>query len=280
VRGTVEAYDAPQGAVTLNLLPLEEYVRGVVSAEVTWSWGLFGGTKGSPQNEPWGFQALEAQAVATRSYVAAELVSGGWQPYATTCDAYCQSYPGMTEETPVVDAAVADTVGEILVQPGKAPPPPPVQPPGLPGQPGVPPGLTALGGHVGQSNQPGTPVYAEYSASTGGFTGGGPFPGVVDRGDAICIKSSYYTCNPCHKWSAAVPVSAIEKAFSAIGKLAAVVITQRNGRGALGGRVEAVEIVGTTGLTMTVPAWALGPFLANHNPKHCTSDWYGVTNGP
>ena len=280
VRGTVEAYDAPHGAVTLNLLPLEEYVRGVVSGEVTWSWGLFGGTEGAPQHEPWGFQALEAQAVATRSYLAAELVSGGWQPYATTCDAYCQSYPGVGNETPVVDAAVDDTVGKILEQPGSVQPPPALQPPGLPTQTGVSSRLTGLGGQLGQSKEPGTPVFAEYSASTGGFTGGGPFPGVIDLGDSICIKSSYYTCNPCHRWSAAVPVSALEKAFKSLGKLAEVVITKRNGHGALGGRVESVEIVGTTGLTMTVPSWALGPFLANHNPKHCTSDWYAVTNGP
>jgi hypothetical protein len=33
-------------------------------------------------------------------------------------------------------------------------------------------------------------------------------------------------------------------------------------------------------VTLTIPAWELGPFLANHNPKHCASDWYGVTNGP
>ncbi len=103
---------------------------------------------------------------------------------------------------------------------------------------------------------------------------------MVDRGDVICIKSSYYTCNPCHRWSAAVPVSALEKGFKSIGQLAAVDITQRNGHGALGGRVGSVEIVGTTGVTLTIPAWELGPFLANHNPKHCASDWYGVTNGP
>jgi hypothetical protein len=277
VRGTVQAFDAPHGAVTLNILPLEEYVRGVVSAEVTWSWGLFGGTKGSPQKQAWGFQALEAQAVATRSYVAAEIASGGWQPYATTCDAYCQSYPGMADETPVMDAAVTDTAGEILEQPGQTPPTPvPVQPPGPPGQPGV----SHLGAPGGRSTQPGTPVYAEYGASTGGYTGGGPFPGVVDLGDVVCIKSSYYTCNPCHRWSAAVPVSALEKAFKSIGQLAAVDILQRNGHGALGGRVGSVEIVGTTGVTLTIPAWELGPFLANHNPRHCASDWYGVTNGP
>ena len=98
VRGTVEAYDSPRGAVTLSILPVEEYVRSVISTEVSWSWGLFGGTLGSPQGRPWGFQALEAQAIASRTYVAAEIAAGGWAAYATTCDDQCQSYSGMANE--------------------------------------------------------------------------------------------------------------------------------------------------------------------------------------
>ena len=246
VRGMVEAYDAPSGAVTLNILPIEEYVLDVISAEVSWSWGLFGGSDGSPQGQPWGFQALEAQAVATRSYVAAELAAGGWEPYATTCDSNCQSYAGMADERPDLDAAVADTAGQILEQPA----------------------------------QPEVPVLADYSASTGGYTGGGPFPGVVDSGDAICIKSGYYTCNPCHKWLALVPVHAVEKAYESVGKLAAVEVTQRNGLGALGGRVETIEIVGTSGAKLSVPSYELEPLLARANPDHCASDWFGVVNGP
>lgn len=246
VRGTVEAYDSPRGAVTLSILPVEEYVRSVISAEVSWSWGLFGGSDGSPQDHPWGFQALEAQAVATRSYLAAEVASGGWAPYATACDSYCQSYPGMANESPILNAAVTDTAGQILEQPGT----------------------------------PGTPVFAEYSASSGGYTGSGQFRGVVDRGDVVCIKSGYYTCNPCHKWWASVPVRSVEKTFPSVGKLAAVEVTQRNGLGSLGGRVETVEIVGTTGVKVSVSSYALGSLLAENNPNYCASDWYAVTNGP
>ena len=267
VRGTVEAYDAPSGAVTLNTLPIEEYVRSVIFAEVSWSWGLFGGSSGSPQGHPWGFQALEAQAVATRSYVAAELASGGWAPYATSCDSHCQSYPGMAGEEPILNAAVADTAGQILEQPAQ-----PTQ--------ASPPGQPALPGQPAQPAQSATPVSAEYSASTGGYTGGGQFPDVVDLGDAICIKSSYYTCNPCHQWLASVPVRAVEKAFGSIGKLAAVEVTQRNGLGALGGRAETVELIGTTGIEISVPAYKLEPLFVTKNPNNCASDWFGVTNGP
>ncbi len=249
VGGTVEAYDSPSGAVTLNVLPIEDYVRSVISAEVSWTWGLIGGRSGSPQGRPWGFQALEAQAVATRSYAAAELASGGWAPYATSCDSYCQSYPGVTNENRMFDSAVRDTAGQILDVPGTA-------------------------------GAPVEPVFAEYTASTGGYTVSGQFPGVVDRGDAVCIKSRYYTCNPCHKWWASVPVAAFEKAFPSVGQLAAVEVTARNGLGALGGRVETVEIVGTTGAEVEASDSALGALLDTNNQDHCASDWYAVTNGP
>ena len=123
-------------------------------------------------------------------------------------------------------------------------------------------------------------MLAEYSASSGGYTLGGQFPSVVDRGDSVCIKSSYYTCNPCHKWWASVPVRAVEKAFPSVGKLAEVEVTQRNGLGPLGGRVEAVEIVGTTGTEVPATSSAMGALLSVNNQDSCASDWYGVTNGP
>jgi hypothetical protein len=249
VAGTVEAYDAPGGAVTLDILPLEEYVQSAISAEVSWSWGLFGGRLGAPQDHPWGFQALEAQAVATRSYAASELASGGWAPYATTCDSSCQSYPGLADENRMLEAAVRDTAGQILLQDGTS--------------------ATAS-----------APVFAEYSASTGGYTLGGQFPAVVDGGDSVCIKSRFYSCNPCHKWWASVPVRAIEKAFPSVGELAAVEVTQRNGLGSLGGRVDTVAVVGTNGAVVSVPVAAMEALIGANNQGDCSSDWFGLTNGP
>ena len=149
----------------------------------------------------------------------------------------------MAHESPVTDAAIADTAGMIL-------------------------------------EHRGVPVFAEYSASTGGYSYGGQFPAVVDRGDSVCIKSSYYTCNPCHQWLASVPVGAVEKAFPSVGKLASIKVTRRNHLGALGGRAETVEIVGTTGAKVSVSAYSLEPLLADNNPDLCASDWFGVTNGP
>jgi hypothetical protein len=59
-----------------------------------------------------------------------------------------------------------------------------------------------------------------------------------------------------------------------------VEVTQRNGLGALGGRVETIEIVGTSGAKLSVPSYELEPLLARANPDHCASDWFGVVNGP
>ena len=44
----------PSGAVTLSTLPLEEYVRSVVSAGGHMVMGAVRRDEGSPQNEPWG----------------------------------------------------------------------------------------------------------------------------------------------------------------------------------------------------------------------------------
>ncbi len=67
---------------TVNTLPLETYVADTVPGESPSSWASVGGA--GPQGMDWGFQELEAQAVAVRSYVLADL--GGYGGYADTCD--------------------------------------------------------------------------------------------------------------------------------------------------------------------------------------------------
>ncbi len=76
VRGSLEAlYNSNGAARTVNTLPLEQYVSGVVPNESPAGWGALGGA--GPQGQPRGFQELEAQAVAVRSYVMAGLGSYG-----------------------------------------------------------------------------------------------------------------------------------------------------------------------------------------------------------
>lgn len=86
----------------VHRVPLETYVRGVVSAEVSSSWPL---------------AVLEAQAVASRTYALASHAGGArFDVYA---DTRSQVYRGVAAQTPQTDAAVAATAGQIVTYAGK-----------------------------------------------------------------------------------------------------------------------------------------------------------------
>ncbi|GAA4805225.1 SpoIID/LytB domain-containing protein [Tomitella cavernea] len=117
---------------TVNHVGMADYLRGVLPEEISAGWA----DKGAGE-------ALRAQAIAARSYAAAE----DRYAYAETCDTQaCQVYGGTAEEDPRTDAAVADTAGMVVTRGGQ-------------------------------------PVATEFSASTGGWTAGGDFPAVEDAGD-------------------------------------------------------------------------------------------------
>jgi SpoIID/LytB domain protein len=203
VRGSIEAlYNSDMAPRTVNTLPLEQYVSGVVPNESPSGWGTL--RPAGPQGQPWGFQELEAQAVAVRSYVMAGL--GSYGGYADTCDLDCQTYRGTLNESALSDLAVTDTLGQVMEFPGDR------------------------------------VAATQYSASTGGYTGGGTFPAVPDSGDAVCVPGA---CNPNHTWTASVPVSTIDAAWPQLGTLESIVITGRNGDGEWGGRVTAMTLDGT-----------------------------------
>ena len=179
VHGTLSAlYNSVGQARTINTLPLEQYVADTVPGESPSSWASLGGP--GPQSMPWGFQELEAQAVAVRSYVLANL--GGYGGYADTCDLTCQTYRGTEYETSTSIAAANDTAGEVMVMPG------------------------------------GQIATTEYSASTGGYTSSSnqesPFTAVPDDGDAVCVPGA---CNPNHNWSTSVSYSTIASTWPQIG---------------------------------------------------------------
>ncbi|WP_228829528.1 SpoIID/LytB domain-containing protein [Nocardia beijingensis] len=92
-------------ARVVNQVDVEDYLLGVVPAEVQPNWA----DKGAAE-------ALRAQAIAARSYALAEQR----YPYAQTCDTTaCQRYPGTAQEDPRTAAAVADTRGAILLREGR-----------------------------------------------------------------------------------------------------------------------------------------------------------------
>jgi stage II sporulation protein D len=83
-------------------IALETYVRGVVSAEVSSSWPL---------------AALEAQAVASRTY--ALTAHAGGSRFDVYADTRSQVYRGVAAQTPQTDAAVAATAGQIVTYQGR-----------------------------------------------------------------------------------------------------------------------------------------------------------------
>jgi stage II sporulation protein D len=83
-------------------VPLERYVRGVVSAEVSSSWPI---------------AVLEAQAVASRTY--ALTAHAGGSRFDVYSDTRSQVYRGVAAETASTNAAVAATTGQIVLSAGK-----------------------------------------------------------------------------------------------------------------------------------------------------------------
>jgi stage II sporulation protein D len=107
-RGTAIGF-LPAGAQVRVLLGgrvrrigLESYVRGVLSAEVPAGWPL---------------AALEAQAVASRTY--ALTAHAGGARFDVYADTRSQVYRGTTAETPQTDAAVAATAGQVVTYEGQ-----------------------------------------------------------------------------------------------------------------------------------------------------------------
>lgn len=83
-------------------VPLEEYVRGVVAAEMPSGWPL---------------AALEAQAVASRTYAITSDVGGS--KFDVYADDRSQVYRGRAAETSRSNAAVAATAGQIVTYGGQ-----------------------------------------------------------------------------------------------------------------------------------------------------------------
>ncbi len=100
---------APAGSVIKVLegakvvkVPLERYVRGVVSAEMPSNWPL---------------AALEAQAIASRTYALTS--DAGGSRFDVYSDTRSQMYLGTAAETATTNAAVAATTGQIVEYGGK-----------------------------------------------------------------------------------------------------------------------------------------------------------------
>jgi hypothetical protein len=224
-RGSLLATTISTTRITVNISMLEAYLRSVVASEVSAGWADLGGAA-----------ALQAQAVAARSYALAENRAPG--VYRTTdalLTSCCQAYGGVARRAPGgaivpledvrTDAAVAAVAGVVRM----------------------------FGGN---------PARTEYSASTGGMTVASTHsPAVVDLGDAVVTRRADGSVNPLgtnphHTWTTSIARAAIEGIWAPSGgQLTAIDVTRRVGGGDFGGRAVEVRLTFTTGI-VTVPVRA------------------------
>jgi stage II sporulation protein D len=196
-RGELQFRPSGSGVQTVNLVGLDDYVRGVVAAEMPAGWPA---------------QALEAQAVAARTYAVTTSVSGnGFDLYD---DTRSQMYGGVGSETPATDAAVAATRGQIVTYNGQ-------------------------------------PAVTYFFASSGGYTesiqnvwpGSSPEPwlrGVPDPYDGA-------GADPYHQWSQQMSLSAAAAKLGGLvkGRLTGITITAHG----VSPRILRAAVVGTRGRT-------------------------------
>jgi stage II sporulation protein D len=101
VRGTLELSARADSLFVVNVVHLEDYLRGVVPKEI--------GPR--PVEE---ISAVSAQAVAARTYTVQKLGQYGSLPFDLFASVQDQVYEGMAVENGVTDSAIRDTRGLVL----------------------------------------------------------------------------------------------------------------------------------------------------------------------
>lgn len=104
-RGEVWIFPADEGVTVVNKLALEDYLRGVVPLEI--------GNRARSERA-----AIEAQAVAARSYAYTHLAPADSRLFDMVATVMDQVYGGVRAETGLSDAAVAATMGLVLTYHG------------------------------------------------------------------------------------------------------------------------------------------------------------------
>ena len=105
-RGELTIVPRDSGLLVVNRLPLEDYLRGVVPLEI--------GPRTAAERA-----AVEAQAVAARSYTVVRLGGSRTRAYDLLSTVSDQVYGGAGAETPVADEAVRRTAGLVLTYAGR-----------------------------------------------------------------------------------------------------------------------------------------------------------------
>ena len=104
-RGWVEIRKKSNGRLlVINDLDIEDYLQGVIGAEIP------------PE---WNFEALKAQAVASRTYALYQKRTAGNRPYHILATVDSQVYSGSRGEHPKTVRAVRETRGIVIVYHGE-----------------------------------------------------------------------------------------------------------------------------------------------------------------
>lgn len=154
-----------------------------------------------PEEVPalWHPQAVRAQAVAARTFAAFERASRPQAPYHLCDTSACQVYAGVGQAHPAADRAIKATKKIV----------------------------------VGKS---GRPIFAQFSASNGGWSTAGSFS---------YLKAQRDPWDDYGVWTHTIPATQIEAAYPAIGDFQGIRVLARDGNGAWGGRATTVRIEGT-----------------------------------
>ena len=202
VRGTVEvvavsdrSLGAKPGLAVVNEIPVEQYLAGTLSREMY---------------ESWGPDALQAQAVASRTYALHQRHTHRKRLWHVAAGTRSQVYGGVAAESPAVLGAVDATRGEILTHSG-------------------------------------TPILAVFHSSSGGRTASAEEVWGQPRDYLVSLDVEDEWDSPDSYWRAPVSRTTLGRAVAAVaedvGAIRAVRVTERTGSG----RVARVEIEGEAG---------------------------------
>jgi len=211
---------------TVNALPMESYLRGVVPRESSSSW------------RP---AALQAQAIAARSYSAYKRAHVSSTAFYDICDTtQCQVYGGAGSwsgttrtslEPTSTNEAIAATAGVVRTYSGAA-------------------------------------IFAEYSSSNGGWSTDGGVPYLrAQRDDWDGVVS-----NTVHSWTATLTAAQVERRYPSVGTLRRIRVTARDGNGEWGGRVKQVVLEGVDSAGAATSVTTTGAGVYNANPWPANSD--------
>jgi stage II sporulation protein D len=193
-RGDLVAAASSRKLLIVNQLALDDYVAGVIANEMPSSWPL---------------DALQAQALAARSYALSTAAAG---PFDVYDDTRSQVYGGLASETKRTNRAVRRSKRQVLEYRGDV-------------------------------------ITAYFSSSSGGRTENVEygFPGASPQPYLKSVKDPYDDASPDHRWRLRYSRHGVEAALSGLvkGRFKRIKVTKRG----VSPRIVAAKVVGSGGAT-------------------------------